>query len=457
LHALRCASKSRSISVFRLPFWLLRGKAYLKQRVAQRAEFEPSSLPYNLDLVEWLHQQHVAGRRLILCTASDAFIAESIAAHLGIFDEVMSSNGLVNLGGANKGKALLERFGERGFDYAGNSVADLAVWRHARRAIVVNASSRLQNDAEACAEVEQVFEGLSSGFAVLSKALRVHQWLKNVLLLVPLFAAHRLTDGNAWLALLLAFVAFSFCASAVYITNDLLDLESDRQHPRKCKRPFAIGAVPVWQGVLLAPALLSVSLLFAAQVSAAFMAWLVVYFALTCLYSIKLKQLVLVDCLTLAILYTLRIVAGAAALAMPLSFWLLTFSVFLFLSLAFVKRFAELQVQLLHGKHKAHGRGYFTDDAPLLEMLGVAAGFSSVLVLALYLNSEDVLRLYQSPQWVWGNVPILLFWVSWIWLHAHRGEMHDDPLIFALKDKASLLAGGVFALLLAIGTVGLSW
>jgi 4-hydroxybenzoate polyprenyltransferase len=199
---------------------------------------------------------------------------------------------------------------------------------------------------------------------------------------------------------------------------------------------------------------LVVSLLIAAQVSPSFLAWLSVYFVLTCVYSFKLKQLVLVDCLTLAILYTLRIVAGAAAVGMVLSFWLLAFSVFLFLSLAFVKRFAELQMQLLHGKHKAHGRGYFTDDAPLIQMLGVASGFSSVLVLALYLNSVDVLRLYQHPEWVWGNVPVMIFWISWVWLRAHRGEMHDDPLVFAVKDKASLLAGVIFALFIAIGAGG---
>jgi 4-hydroxybenzoate polyprenyltransferase len=361
------------------------------------------------------------------------------------------------LAGPHKSTALVARYGERGFDYAGNSVADLPVWEHARHAIVVNASSQLQSDADACAEVEMVFEGLNSGVSVWRKVLRVHQWLKNLLLFVPLFAAHRVADSDAWLALLLAFVAFSLCASSVYIANDLLDLESDRQHPRKCKRPFASGAVPVWQGVLLAPVLLGAGLLVALLVGNAFLAWLVAYFVVTCLYSIKLKQLVLVDCLTLAMLYTLRIVAGAAAVGMALSFWLLGFSVFLFLSLAFVKRFAELQVQLLHGKHKAHGRGYLTEDAPLIQILGVAAGFSSVLVLALYLNSEDVLRLYRNPHWVWGNVPVMLFWISWVWLRAHRGEMHDDPLIFAVKDKASLLAGVVFALFLVIGTIGWRW
>jgi len=206
--------------------------------------------------------------------------------------------------------------------------------------------------------------------------------------------------------------------------------------------------------VVVAPLLLVASLGLAYFVGGSFLPWLAGYFLLTCLYSFKLKQVVLVDCLILAVLYTLRIVAGAAAVEMSLSFWLLAFSGFLFLSLAFVKRFAELQVQLLHGKHKAAGRGYFTDDAPLVQMLGIVAGYAAVLVLALYLNSADVLRLYLAPEWIWGCVPVMLFWVSWVWLQAHRGQMHDDPLVFAVKDKASLIAGATFAIFMALGTVG---
>lgn len=351
----------------------------------------------------------------------------------------------------------MNRFGLKGFDYAGNSSVDLAVWQEARRAIVVNASTAVQVKAEAAAEVERVFEGLKVENLIWLKVLRAHQWLKNALLFVPLFAAHRLSDSGAWLDVLLAFFAFSLCASAVYILNDLFDLESDRLHPRKRNRPFASGAVPAWKGVLAAPLLLLVSFLVATQAGTVFLMWLLIYLGITCVYSVKLKQIVLVDCLTLAVLYTLRIVAGAAAVAMSLSFWLLTFSVFLFLSLAFVKRFAELQVQLLQGKHKAHGRGYYTDDAPLIQMLGIASGFSAVLVLALYLNSEDVQRLYQQSQWVWGNVLVMLFWISWVWLRAHRGEMHDDPLVFAVKDMTSLAAAVFFTAFLAVGTTGLQW
>ncbi|MBC7488881.1 MAG: UbiA family prenyltransferase [Glaciimonas sp.] len=446
--------KASPLSVAKLPWVLItKGKAELKQWIASKVPFDPAVLPYNQDLLQWLRGQHASGRRLILCTASDRSIAEPIAAHLGFFDEVMASDGTVNLEGRHKAKALVEKFGDKGFDYAGNSTPDLEVWRHARRAIVVNASSQLVTDVTASSEVEEVFEGLNSKSTVWAKALRVHQWLKNALLLVPLVAAHRVADLAAWTSLFWAFIAFSLCASSVYIANDLLDLESDRQHPRKCKRPFACGAVPVWKGAILGPLLFVCSCIVGAYVGAGFLQWLLLYFLLTCIYSVKLKQLVLIDCMTLAILYTLRVVAGAAAVGSAMSFWLLAFSVFLFLSLAFIKRFAELQVQLLNGKHRAHGRGYFTDDAPLIQMLGIASGFMSVLVLALYLNSPEIQRLYVQPEWVWGTVPVMVFWVSWLWLRAHRGEMHDDPLIFAVKDKGSLAAGVFFAAFMLLGTV----
>lgn len=446
--------KARPLTAFCLPGWLLQGKAVLKEKVAAAGDFDPASLPYNQPFVDWLHTQHAQGRRLILCTASDQKIALHIAEHLQVFDEVMASEGAINLAGANKATALVQRFGEKGFDYAGNSSADIAVWEHARKAVVVNASPTVQQDAESCVEVEQVFAGPDQGIAVWRRVLRMHQWLKNILLFIPLIAAHRIADMNSWLSLLLGFLAFSLCASSVYIANDLLDLESDRAHPRKCLRPFAAGTVPVWQGCIAAPFLLLASFGIAGYVGGGFLPWLVGYFLLTCLYSLKLKQLALVDCLTLALLYTLRILSGAAAVSMNLSFWLLAFSGFLFLSLSFVKRFAELQMQILHNKHKAHGRGYYSSDAPLVQMLGVASGFSAVLVLAMYLNSKEVLLLYRNPEWVWGTVPVMLFWISWMWLRAVRGQMHDDPLVFAVKDKASLMAGLVFALLLLAGSVG---
>jgi 4-hydroxybenzoate polyprenyltransferase len=449
--------RDRPFDTLRIPFWLSQGKASLKRNLAERTDFDPTSLPYNLELLDWLKQQRAIGRKLILCTASDHSIAIAISEHLGIFDEVMASDGVTNLAGKHKAEALENRFGKVGFDYAGNSRADLAVWQSARQAVVVNASSDLVKQAGICCKVERVFPALPVGLSAWRKVLRVHQWMKNLLLFVPLFAAHQITNQDTWLSLILAFFSFSLCASSVYIANDLLDLESDRQHPRKRNRPFASGVVPAWMGVIFAPILLLASLAIARHVGGNFLPWLVFYFVLTCAYSWGLKRLMLVDCLTLAVLYTLRIIAGAAAASMPLSFWLLAFSVFLFLSLAFVKRYAELQVQSLSGKQKVHGRGYYTSDAPLVQMLGITSGYAAVVVLALYLNSEAVLQLYRTPEFVWGAVPVMLFWVSWIWMQAHRGEMHDDPLVFAVKDKASLLAGAAFAVVLVIGTVGWSW
>lgn len=443
--------------LLRILYLLWQGKAALKGGLANRCNFDPSFLPYNYELLDWLKQQSAEGRKLILCTASDISIATAISNHLKIFDEVIASDGVTNLAGKHKADALESRFGRAGFDYAGNSHADLAVWQRARRAVVVNAPMGLTKLAEVHCEVERAFPPLHVGFTGWRRALRVHQWLKNTLLFIPLLAAHQLANPDMWLALILAFFSFSLCASSVYIANDLLDLESDRQHPRKCNRPFASGLIPIWMGVAIAPLLLLGSLALARYVSDAFVPWLVFYFTLTCAYSWGLKRLIIVDCLTLAVLYTLRIVAGASAANMGLSFWLLSFSVFIFLSLAFVKRFAELEVQSLHGNQKAHGRGYYTSDAPLVQTLGITSGYTAVLVLALYINSDAVVKLYRTPEFVWGTVPVMLFWVSWIWMQAHRGKMHDDPLVFAVKDKASLLAGVVFSAVLAIGALGWKW
>ncbi|XYI33309.1 UbiA family prenyltransferase [Cupriavidus oxalaticus] len=439
--------------ILRMPVWLSRGKAVLKERLAGLVNIDPASLPYNTELLEWLKIQKAAGRKLILCTASDKSLALAIAEHLTIFDEVMASDGVTNLAGPNKAAALHQRFGQAGFDYVGNSNADITVWRCARNAIVVNGSAGLAKAASGCCKVERVFPAEGFGITAWHRMLRVHQWLKNLLLFVPMFAGHELANGTTWIAMILAFFSFSVCASSVYIANDLLDLESDRQHPRKKFRPFASGQVPAWIGVIVAPVLLLISVALGLFVGGNFLPWLLIYFIVTCVYSLALKRIILIDCMVLALLYTLRIIAGAAAAMLPMTFWLLAFSIFLFLSLAFVKRYAELEVQLQSGKQKVHGRGYYTTDASLIQSLGIGSGIASVLVLALYLDSTSVLMLYQTPEFVWGAVLVMLFWISWMWMKAHRGEMHDDPLIFAVKDRASQIAGLAFAAALMAGTV----
>jgi len=449
--------RDNPVSLCLFPYWLWRGKAWLKQQLAARTTLDPRILPFNREFITWLTQQRAHGRRLILCTAAHQTIAEAIAEHLGLFDDVIASNGTTNVAGTRKADALVERFGRAGFDYAGNSRDDLAVWQCARRAVIVSPSATVAKRAASGGTVERVFPAPALGFTAWRRVLRLHQWLKNLLLAVPLVAAHQVTHPETWTSLMLAFISFSLCASAVYVANDLVDLESDRKHPLKADRPFASGLVPVRVGFLLVPLLLLSSMAVARQVGSTFLLWLLVYALLTSAYSWGLKRLIIIDCLTLAMLYTVRIVAGAAVAGVPLSFWLLAFSCFLFLSLAFVKRYAELRILSRTQEEQAHGRAYCVSDAPLIQMLGIASGYAAVLVFALYLHSDTVRQLYRTPEFLWGAIPITVFWISWMWTQAHRGQMHEDPVVFALTDRVSLLSGLALASVLTIAVVIRPW
>lgn len=451
------AFRQNPFVVFKIFLWLIRGKAYLKASLAKLITINAETLPYNQVFLTWLKLKKDEGRYLVLSTASHSSYANAISKHLGVFDEVISTEANVNLAGKHKSDALVTKYGKQAFDYAGNSHADLHVWENARNAVVVNASSGLIKKTQAKYHVERVFDKKKLSFKSIRHMFRFHQWLKNALLFVPMLAAHQLTDYNTWISLGIAFVSFSLCASAVYIGNDLLDLNSDRLHPRKSSRPFASGDVPIVIGAILIPILLAISGLLASYLNPDFMFWLVLYFILTCAYSLYIKRVVLIDCMTLAVLYTIRIIAGAAAAVMSLSLWLLAFSIFIFFSLAFVKRYAELKAHTLKERDLVHGRGYFASDAQLVQILGIASGHSALVILALYLNSEAVLSLYSNPKVIWAAIPIMLFWISWVWIKAHRNEMNDDPLVFAVKDPTSLLAGLMLALVLYVGAVGLPW
>ncbi|WP_338844433.1 UbiA family prenyltransferase [Massilia sp. W12] len=430
-------------------FWLLRGKAHLKAQIARRVRLDAASLPRQSDFYAWLCAQKAAGRTLWLCTASHHIPAQQIADACGIFDGVLATQEK-NLAGANKAQALLARFGERGFDYCGNAKVDLAIWRVARQAIVVNASPALTRAAQAIAPALQSFPYPRNRATALMRALRLHQWVKNLLVLVPLLAAHKFHDSQLLLQAGLAFLAFSLCASSVYLLNDMLDLNADRQHPRKRKRPFASGQLSLLWGFATAPLLLLASALLCLLLPLQFALILAAYYVLTLAYSFHLKRLVMIDAISLAGLYTIRIVAGAAAVDVPLSFWLLVFSVFLFLSLALVKRYCELDGMRRQGKLHAAGRGYVTDDLSILHSMGMAAGYICVLVLALYINSPAIAMLYKRPSLIWLLCVLLLYWISRVWILAHRGLLHDDPVVFALKDRASLaLAASGAAIVLA--------
>ncbi len=432
-------ARSKPIMLFLLPFWLVKSVAYFKLKVAENSVLDVTTLPYNAPFIDWLKEQKARGKTIVLCTAANELIARNVYKHFDLFDDFIASDETTNLKSANKRKELEDKYGEHGYDYAGNSSADLEVWAGAAQAIVVNASVTVLTKASKVASVSETFPSENPNLSVWLKALRVHQWLKNLLLFVPLLAAHQFGNFQSLATLTLAFISFSLCASSVYIINDLLDLESDRRHPRKKNRPFASAKLPISLGLVVALALIGSSVTLGAVVGEEFLVILLLYLSLTVAYSMALKRLVLIDCLTLATLYTVRIIAGAVAVSVSLSFWLLAFSVFMFFSLALVKRYAELKVQILEAKSFAHGRGYVVSDAPLLQTLGVTSGYISALVLALYVQSEDIVSLYAQPLAIWLVLPILLFWVSWVWLKAERGEMHDDPIVFAASDKASLV------------------
>lgn len=440
--------KSAPWTAMAVPLWLLRGKASMKQRIAAQVTPDYTSLPYPEALMNWLREQRATGRRMVLCTASDQRIADGVAAHLGLFDEVLASDGQVNLSGEAKAARLVERFGDQGFDYAGNSSDDVPVWQRAREAIVVAARPSVAAAARSHGRPAREFAAPPASLGVWLRALRLHQWLKNLLVFLPLFGAFRFDDLHLVGVAVLAFLAYGLCASSVYVVNDLMDLESDRAHPRKRLRPFASGVISVPQGLAAAVGLLAGSVLITLQLPPAFGLTLAVYYALTLAYTFFLKRRVLVDCVTLGMLYTLRIVAGVAATGVPYSFWFLAFSLFLFLSLAFVKRYSELQAMLALGRTGAKGRGYLATDAPIVMAMGVSSGFCAVLLLALYLNSDVMMQRYAHPQVLWLTLPVVLYWISRMWMQAQRGNLSDDPVVFAVKDRYSLGCAALFGGLL---------
>lgn len=426
------------LMIFNMFAWLLRGKARLKQEIARRVDLSAASLPYNEPLLAWLRELKNV-RPLILCTASDIALAQRVADHLQLFDEVIASNGMQNLSGSRKAATLVERFGEKGFDYAGNATVDLRVWKHSHHAIVVGYRRGLSETAAAHAPIEREFISKHGGIRTWAKALRIHQWAKNILVFLPLLASHRVLETSATLDSLLAFLCFGLCASSVYVTNDLLDLAADRNHHRKRHRPFASGALPLHAGLIAAVALLIVSFATSWFVSPTFSLVLAGYYLLTTAYSLRLKRIMMLDVVALAMLYTTRIIAGSAAIHSKASFWILAFSMFMFLSLAMVKRYVELLTLQRSGQVKTSGRGYDVEDIPLIQSLGGSSGYLAVLVLALYIDSTASEALYHHPHRLWLLCPLLLYWISRTWAVAHRGAMHDDPVVFAMKDKTSRL------------------
>lgn len=421
---------------------LLQGKAKLKCYLAGTSSVDYGLLPYDDNVLDLIHRARADGRRIYLATASNERHAEGVAAHLGLFDGVFGSDGATNLSGKAKARLLVETFGQRGFDYVGNDAVDLAIWEEARKAYVASAGQALARKVAGLGiPVEQV-EKTAPRLKSWVKALRVHQYAKNVLVFVPVLTAHAYSVP-ALTNSLLAFIAFCLCASAVYILNDLLDLDADRRHPSKRNRPFASGELPILHGMIAVPLLLSLAFGIAFLTSLPFALVLAFYFALTLAYSVAIKRKLLVDVVVLALLYTIRVIAGAAALPVMVSEWLLAFSMFIFTSLALVKRYVELAMRAEKDLPAPSNRNYQLEDLPIVGALAAASGFNAITIFALYVSSPAVRELYRRPELLWLICPVLLYWIGRVVVLAHRRVLNDDPIVFALSDRVSRLAGAV--------------
>ncbi|MGA2536559.1 MAG: UbiA family prenyltransferase [Terracidiphilus sp.] len=440
--------------LFNLPARLLRGKAAFKAFVAEHVSLEVAHLPYNGALLEFLRHEQERGRAIYLVTGADVRLARRVADHLGIFTDVLASDGATNLTGSNKLLALNRRLDSAAFDYVGNDIPDIPLLSAASQPMVANPTLRLRMKLGAVKPrqalpgqafpapifPDQAFIDGKPVFKSLLRSLRLHQWAKNLLIFVPLLCSHALSQSKL-LTALAAFCCFSITASSAYIFNDLLDIEADRRHPQKRQRPFACGDLSAFSGILLALVLLAAGLAGAAMLPGRFFLWLLIYLGTTLAYSIYLKRIPLVDVLVLSGLYILRLLAGSAATQTPISHWLAGFSMFLFLSLAIVKRFAELENLRVSNGVPRNGRGYLLADLDQLRSFGTSSAYAAVVVFAIYISNSDVVKLYHHPRFLWLTVPLIILWLNRVWLLASRGELDEDPVAFALTDRMSQVIG----------------
>jgi 4-hydroxybenzoate polyprenyltransferase len=422
-----------------LPLWLLKGKAHIKHKLAENVKIDISTLPYHQELIAYLENQKLlSNREIVLCTGSHKSLANEVSTHIKVFTEVLATENDNNNTGKDKASLLKKRFGYQGFDYIGNEAKDRPVWSFARKALLVSKSPSLVKSISEEFNTEKVFHLNSQSFTTFLKALRLHQWIKNLLIFVPFILDHRIFDLAALTSTAIAFLVFGLIASGTYVINDLLDLESDRIHHKKRERPFAAGDLSILTGISLVFILIGVGFTIAVlMLPSLFVAVMCAYLFSTLLYSFRFKSTPILDVCVLAGLYTIRVIAGTVAITAAWSFWLLAFSMFFFLSLAMAKRSSELYNLEQTDKKWVVGRGYGVNDLPLINSMGVASGFISILVVALYINSEKVLGMYRQPEILWIVCPALLYWISRIWLKTSRGELDEDPIVFAIKDRIS--------------------
>lgn len=433
---------------FFLPiFWLFKGKLNLKNKIANWVVPNAKFFPYNYELINWLKKQKEEGAVLILATASHQKIAKSVFDHIDIFDDFIASKN-INLSSSEKRCKLVERYGDFKFEYVGNSKDDISVWKSASIVHTVNITKSVWKSLNKFDHVKGMnFSNKESNILGIFKALRVHQYVKNILIFVPLFTSIDTFKMETFFNGILAFIAFCLCASSVYIVNDLLDIPDDRKHPSKYTRSIASGDLSIINAMIWSVALLISTFLISFLLPIEFTISIFIYCILTLTYSFFLKKLIIIDVVSLALLYSLRVVAGATAMSLTVTFWLIAFCLFMFFSLAMIKRCTELKaIQTIGRDDKTSGRGYYTTDFELLSALGGASGLLAVMVLALYINDPMIVPTFRAPEWMWLNLPLIMFWICRIWLLSHRGLVHSDPIVFAIKDKTSFLIAILFIL-----------
>lgn len=451
LESLLMLAKKRPWALPLLAGPALRGKAALKSAIARDVQLNAGALPFNGVLLAHLRLEHEAGRPIVLATAAHETIANGVAEHLGLFSEVLASNEQINLSGAKKRDELVSRFGVRGFDYIGDSRADMPVWAASRVAHVAGPGAVMPAEAMAAgAKAGKLFPSPRPSLPSVLRSLRIHQWVKNILIFIPTLAAHHI-GLRAMATLFLAFLSFSLVASGSYIMNDLFDLPADRKHPHKSRRPFAGGELSIGQGLLITLLLMAAGFGLAVAVDPALAACLAAYLALAVGYSSFAKDKPILDVAVLALLYTARVFTGGVVSGEEVSPWLFEFCLFLFLSLAFVKRYSELRRLRIERKRQIPGRGYSVIDLHVISQAGVASGLLAGLVLALYINGQEIQRLYPRPHMLWGVSPLFVYWITRVWIIAHRGNMNEDPILFAFHDKVSYIVGLLILVFVILG------
>lgn len=435
--------KANPLHVFQMIIWLLKGKACLKAELAKRVVINPAALPYNEDVLAYIKKQN---RKIVLVTGSNRIYADAVAGHLQLFDQVLASDDSINLTKSNKKDRLVKTFGEKGFDYIGDDPDDWQVWPAARHALVVARQGRFLEKTRTRFSPASEFILPSMSFRDFIKAIRVHQWAKNFLIFVPFVLEHRFDDLLSIYQLVLSFICLSFLASLTYIINDLFDLESDRQNRTKRLRAFASGLIPIKHAVVIMGGLFLIMMILLLQLNTPFRIVLGIYLLTTLSYSLFFKSVAMLDVCILAGLYTLRVIGGGVVIEAEWSFWLLAFSMFFFLSLALVKRVSELENLRQDNRKSSNGRGYLVSDLPVLVGAGIGSGLLSILVVALYINADKVVQMYEFPQILWLICPLLLYWIGRMWLITTRGDMHEDPILFAIRDRVSLITAVLAAM-----------